>query len=68
MQSCKIVVCRAVQNEKLKVLVAELKSLEEMLRVKQEAHVKQFLQTEAALQAGHAAESQLHTLAGNASK
>ncbi|KAL3161909.1 hypothetical protein ABBQ38_008994 [Trebouxia sp. C0009 RCD-2024] len=37
-------------------------SIEEVLRAKQESHVRHFLQTEAALNAGRAAEEQLDTL------
>ena len=36
--------------------------------MKQEAHVKQFLLTEAALQAGQIAEQQLHALIGDTTK
>jgi hypothetical protein len=43
-------------------LAAGIQGIEGVLRAKQESHVKQFLLTEAALQAGHAAQQQLQAL------
>lgn len=43
-------------------MLAGFQSIEEVLRAKQESHVRHFLQTEAALNAGRAAEEQLDTL------
>ena len=44
------------------MMMAGIQSIEEVLRAKQESHVKTFLQTEAALNAGRAAEEQSNTL------
>ena len=45
--------------------VTGAQGIEEVLRAKQESHVKQFLLTEVALQAGHAAQEHIHTLAAD---
>ena len=49
----------------LVLVVAGIQSIEEVLRSKQESHVKHFLQTEAASRAGHVAEEQTSTLRSN---
>ena len=43
-------------------LVAGIQGIEGILRAKRESHVKQFLLTEAALQAGYAAQQQIQAL------
>ena len=42
--------------------VAGVESIEEVLKAKQESHIKRFLQTEAASRAGRIAEEQIETL------
>ncbi|KAA6424460.1 MAG: hypothetical protein FRX49_05672 [Trebouxia sp. A1-2] len=44
---------------------ADIQGIEGILRAKQESHVKQFLHTEAALQAGHAAQQQIQALSAD---
>ena len=46
-------------------LVAGIQGIEGILRAKQDSHVKQFLLTEAALQAGHAAQQQTQALSAD---
>lgn len=46
----------------LSFVLAGTQSIEEVLRTKQESHIKLFLQTEAALKAGRVAEVQADTL------
>lgn len=46
----------------LSFVLAGVQSIEEVLRAKQESHIKLFLQTEAALKAGRVAEEQADTL------
>ena len=43
-------------------VIAGIQSIEEVLRAKQESHIKHFLQTEAASRAGRIAEEQIITL------
>lgn len=43
-------------------MLAGFQSIEEMLRAKQESHVRHFMQTEAALKAGRTAEEHLDVL------
>ncbi|KAL0023018.1 hypothetical protein WJX79_009494 [Trebouxia sp. C0005] len=43
----------------------DIQGIEGILRAKQESHVKQFLHTEAALQAGHAAQQQIQALSAD---
>ena len=46
----------------LPFVLAGTQSIDEVLRAKQESHIKLFLQTEAALKAGRVAEEQADTL------
>lgn len=49
-------------NYMLVFVVAGIQSIKEVLRAKQESHIKHFLQTEAASRAGYVAEENTSTL------